>query len=542
VKVTIHNGYWWIKDTNGTIEGSLVSSKIPEARWQKKKAMYKAPDTFRTRDALLDLIEWHELNATDVAYARLDVHQSETKSNDYYPFPSSYPFKTICYGHQSAILDETYSKDNYALFWEAGAGKTKPSIDLLSAWGFKLNVIVPLNSLVRVWRSEIEIHCPYDVVIYDVDDLKKGRIDLTSDAIVYVIIGVESLSSGKAYPDLLKIMKKQSNGSDGIAMVVDESSSIKNHKAERTKRVTKLGDHAGKKLILNGTPISNGYHELYSQMRFLDTEILGFNSFLAFRNRYVIMGGYEDKQIVGYRNTDELFALIAPHSSLLRKEDVISSLPPKLPMQKRYVKLSAEQKRLYRDCKDRELVFEGNEIDLDIVLTVYLRLQQIVGGFLPIDDEGTVQSIAGPNPKGNEILSIMELHPDDNVVVFCRFVGEALMLHDMIKGSALFTGSNADADSQLTDFMEGNKRVIITTYGKAAKGHNWQHAGVMIMFSLNFSFEMYSQAMDRIHRATTTVSPTYYSIIAEGTVDEDILKALTTKKSLADHLAVELKK
>ena len=121
---------------------------------------------------------------------------------------------------------------------------------------------------------------------------------------------------------------------------MDESTTIKNKDAERTKSIIKLGELGKYKRILTGSPVTKSPLDLFSQCKFLDPNILGFDSYYAFRNRYALMkrvsfGGKSFDQIIGYRRMEELQAKIHDYSTRILKEDCLD-LPDKL-YQKRYV-------------------------------------------------------------------------------------------------------------------------------------------------------------------------------------------------------------
>ena len=86
-------------------------------------------------------------------------------------------------------------------------------------------------------------------------------------------------------------------------IIADESQRIKTHDAQQSKAMHQLGDIAKYKLILSGTPVQNNAIDIFSQYRFLDPTVFGMN-YYAFRGRYAIMGGFNQKQIIGYRDLD----------------------------------------------------------------------------------------------------------------------------------------------------------------------------------------------------------------------------------------------
>jgi len=163
--------------------------------------------------------------------------------------------------------------------------------------------------------------------------------------------------------------------------VCDESSRIKNPDAKRTKRTINLGAVSEYRLILNGTPIALGVQDLWSQYEFLDPNIIGMGDYWSFKTRYIVMGGYEQKQIVGFQNVEELMNLVAPYTAVVGKE--VLNLPPKV-FTERPVQITPEQKRYLR------LAIKGADADptaplikVENTLEKVLRCRQIVGGWLP---------------------------------------------------------------------------------------------------------------------------------------------------------------
>ena len=136
---------------------------------------------------------------------------------------------------------------------------------------------------------------------------------------------------------------------NNVLLVVDESSRIKTPGAKRTKIITKFGKQAKYRRILTGTPITKGPEDVYSQFRFLDPLILGYDSYYSFRARYCVMGGFENRQIVSYQNTEELIEKVESHSFRVLKKDCLD-LPPKV-YQRHIVPMTKAQEKLYVQMK-----------------------------------------------------------------------------------------------------------------------------------------------------------------------------------------------
>ena len=163
-------------------------------------------------------------------------------------------------------------------------------------------------------------------------------------------IGLESLQNGekkgRAYEYTERFLLTHN-----CMLVVDESHLIKGHKSIRTANSCTLGNLAKTKIIGTGTPISHGPLDLYSQFDFLDPNIIGVGDFYSFRNRYAQMGGYDNKEVIGYNNIDELMEILKPWVFQVTKEEMMPDLPPKIYLGSREVKMQPEQAKLYKKIK-----------------------------------------------------------------------------------------------------------------------------------------------------------------------------------------------
>ena len=226
--------------------------------------------------------------------------------------------------------------------------------------------------------------CSSDLVEADVCILDTGKPkafdewNVSAGAFKILIVGTESLAAGSA----MQFASKFVAVSTRVGMIVDEAHMIKNHSAVRSKNCVKLGNSAAYKVIMTGTPVANGPMDVFMQFEFLDPNIIGIGDFYSFRNRYAIMGGFEQRQVVGYQNLSELIELISPFVYQVRKSEVLSELPPKV-YETREISMTDEQKRLYRELAKKNKAVTGDRgIMVKTVLERMLRLQEVTGGVI----------------------------------------------------------------------------------------------------------------------------------------------------------------
>ena len=220
---------------------------------------------------------------------------------------------------------------------EQGTGKTKVIIDnaayLYGRDEISALIVIAPNGVHRNWLSkEIPAHmpdwCDYKSVYYysgisAKDTAKFNDIISAQDCLKIFAFNCEAFVSKKAVSFMEKIIL-----SNKVMLVVDESSRIKTPGAKRTKVITKFSKDVKYKRIMTGTPVTKGPEDVYSQFKFLDPYILGYDSYYSFRARYCVMGGFENRQIVSYNNIDELTQAIEGHSFRVLKKDCLD-LPEK---------------------------------------------------------------------------------------------------------------------------------------------------------------------------------------------------------------------
>lgn len=451
-------------------------------------------------------------------------------------------------------LDHAWGKATYAFYMDMGTGKTKTSLDLFCGYYQDAKVervlVVTKFSTRKNWEREIGIHCPVETDVLVLDTSKPKAFEEWNSTVdgrlKFLIVGTESLAAGNA----IHLARKFVDSSVRVGMIVDEAHMIKNHSAVRSKNCVSLGRSANYKVIMTGTPVANGPMDVFMQFEFLDPNIIGIGDFYSFRNRYAIMGGYEDKQIVGYQNLEELIELISPFVYQVRKSEVLTELPPKV-YEIREVQLTDEQKRLYKDIAKRDQTVSGDQgITVKTVLERMLRLQEIAGGVITFErnpdmfnpDKFEHCRIPGRNPKVEELLAIAEEN-EVSTIVWCRFLEEIRMVSAALRERygdhavvEIHGGVNeAQRDYNVQNlFQTGKARFLVGNAATGGVGLNMTKAELVVYYSNSFSFTDREQSEDRAHRIGQTKSVTYIDIIAEGTVDGLIVEALKSKKDVSE--------
>jgi SNF2 family DNA or RNA helicase len=331
---------------------------------------------------------------------------------------------------------------------------------------------------------------------------------------------------------------------------VDESTTIKNRKASRTKNIMALQKRAKYRRILTGSPITKSPMDLFSQCAFLEDKSLGFNSYYAFQSRYAniqqrTMGHRSFQQIMGYRRLDELAEKLDTFSNRVLKVDCLD-LPAKVYI-RRDVELTPEQDRLYRQMKKLALAkLESGELATTAsVLTQIMRLQQICCGHL-MPDEGEIQLVK--SNRLNELLDVVE-ELQGKAIIWATYTHDIKQIAEALRDRfgpdsvATYYGATPQDERQeiVNAFQEPESplRFFVGQPKTGGYGITLTAANTVIYFSNSYDLEIRLQSEDRAHRIGQTNKVTYIDLVSPGTIDEKILQALRDKVDIAGQVLRE---
>lgn len=465
------------------------------------------------------------------------------------------------FAHQIKGYNISLMHSAAGLLHEQGCGKTITAIATagrryLDGEVKKLLIVAPL-SVIPVWKAEFEEAADFNFVAVTLQGDKAKRqqalVDLqeVDGALQVALVNYE----GYWRPGIFEMLL----GWNPDMVIADESQRIKNHTAKQSKGLHKISDKAGFRMILTGTPVTATPLDFFSQYKFLDPEVFG-KSYYSFRNRYAIMGGYENREVVGYRNKDELVRKAHSIAHRVTKEEALDL--PEWIDQDLYCDLEPKARRYYNDMLKTNMAEIENEkqqrgrLVASNVLTRLLRLQQMVGGFVPRDQDEDQEF----NAESAEMMQVSSakldllketlgdlLHAGHEVVIFARFVPEikAIMkLLDETKFNGLGRAGyryiygavkQEDRGAMVDQFQNDPEiRVFIAQVQTAGLGITLHAADTAIFYSADFNYGNYDQCKARVHRIGQRRPVNYLHLIAKDTVDEKIYRAIKQKRSLAD--------
>ena len=327
-------------------------------------------------------------------------------------------------------------------------------------------------------------------------------------------------------------------GAKGL-IAIDESTTIKNHKAKRSKALMKIAAAFKYRRLLTGSPVTKSPMDIYSQCEFLRPGLLGYDSYYTFQARYAVvqrktMGAHAFQQIVGFKNLDELTNKIDMFSYRVLKKDCLD-LPDKI-YTVRYVGMTSEQVNMYNQIRQHAMVMldNGEMSTAPAVITQMLRLQQILSGHLKTDEGDTVYF---PSKRMDALKEILEEH-DGKAIIWSRFRYDIQQITKMLNetfgegcAAAYYGDTSDDERNQIVqDFQQSSRlKFFVGNPSTAGYGLTLTEANLVVYYANDFNLETRAQSEDRAHRIGQKNNVTYVDLITEGTIDEKIVKSLQAK-------------
>ena len=470
----------------------------------------------------------------------------------------NYKFKTKPYAHQLTALEKSWQKDEYGYFMEMGTGKSKVLIDnmamLYDKGRINAALIIAPKGVYRNWLSqEIPNHLPshidhktvlWTALTSKTKDKEYQLLFKTDYNLHILLMNVEALSTKKGVEFAGKFLRCHKT-----LMVIDESTTIKNPTAKRTKAILALSKEVKYRRILTGSPVTKSPLDLYSQCAFLNEYLLGFSSYYTFRNRYAVMidrnfGGRRVQLVGGYRRLDELAELLKKFSYRILKEDCLD-LPPKVYM-RREIDLTDDQKKAYMTMKSAALAqLNGKIATAPHVLTQLMRLHQITCGHFTADD-GTIQEFK--NNRMSELLDLLE-EMEGKVIIWANYIydieqivktiGQEYGEDSIVEYYGAIESKKRQVNIEKFQDPKSKVRFFVGNPQTGGYGITLTAASNVIYYSNGYDLEKRLQSEDRAHRIGQKQSVTYVDLIAKGTVDDKIVKALRKKINIASAIMGE---
>lgn len=477
------------------------------------------------------------------------------------PISATYTPPVKDFKHQTEAKEKGARKWAFAYFMDQGTGKTKTAIDnacLLYEQGVivALLVLTP-NDVGDQWAEEqlpknVPKRIMTRVAVWDAGRAKARRecealCKPIANRLHILIVNHEALATARGRKLITKFLRAHG---EKTMCVVDESHAFKTHTALRTRFLNNtVARFARVRRILTGTPMDRPF-DLFAQMRFLHPDILGFDSFLAFKHHYgeyavefamrfdkrlkrTVKQKYESLQ--AYQRLEELQQRIAPYVYIVRKEEC-TDLPPKLYTIRR-PRMSHVQQALYDEMKARGLILleraergdrtvrvqdlgaltqeelaerlidPRGRVEAQIKLVLALRLRQIAGGFVT-ETDGTVREIEpfATIPRARSLLDCAQ-GAAGKFIVWAMYIPELRAIHAMMRELEMpvrlvygATPKAERADAIASFKRDPNTIGLIAHPRTLGTGMDFPMAGDVMYYSIPQSSILRTQSEDRVHR------------------------------------------
>ena len=479
-----------------------------------------------------------------------NLHKQEFKID----IPKDFEFKTKPFAHQIDGVRFGLNKKKFLLCDDQGLGKTFQIINWVGCLEKtdkinKVLIVCGVNSLKYNWQSEISIHSDEKGWVLGTRFRKttgKAYEGSTKDKLEdldnlpdcrYIITNIETLRAGAEkisktkyhFPIAEKLQELCKNGTISV-IAFDE--------CHRSKEPTSLQSRAminvtAKYMVaMSGTPLMNNPLDLYFPLHWLGYEP---HSFYQFKTHYCTLGGWGGSQVVGYKNLEEIRALM-DEVMLRRLKTEVLDLPEKI-RKYEYVDMTPKQEQIYKEVY-AGIMSELNQIKFsNNPLAMMIRLRQATGW------TGILSSKVQESAKMTRMVELVEeiTSSGQKAIIFSNWESITIVAKEQLKSynPAYITGATK-ADERMKEverFQNDDKcKVIIGTIGAMGTGLTLTAAQNVIFLDSPWNMALKAQAEDRAHRIGTKGTVSVITLCCRDTIDERIEELVEKKGQISDAL------
>lgn len=541
---------------------NLIKS-MPNRAWIVDEKIWELG--MESKDAFLSLLSQYNISynqqefedsiqelASPIQKTNHQINIDELKNIDWgKTIPRNYQLEGIAFGLQN---------DRFLLADEQGCGKTMQVLNIssLKKTGKHCLIICGYNSLKFNWIAEIEKHTNEKGHVLGVYESKRGKklkmgsleerfedlqreheeFFLITDIVTlrYCLKNKYKDSNGKNRISKDYIFAKKVNElcQKGIIgrVILDESQVCKNFDSDQTKALLNI-KHCNYKIAATGTPLMNNHIDLYPIMTWLGYET---KNYWQFRDAYCVMGGYQNKEVKGNKNSSELNQRLGKFMLRRKKSDVLD-LPEKIYIDE-YLEMDLKQKSLYdsilKHLKSQLVRARGNKTAM---MSLMLKLRQVTAfpGWL---DPAYKESV-----KFERVHFLMDEIVQNNkkAIIFSNWTTPIYALYEELKqyNPVMITGDTKDLQrmQNVEKFQtDNNCKLIMGSIGSMGTGLTLTAAENVIFIDEPWNRALKDQATDRAHRIGTINNVNVYTLLCRNTFDETVHKIVQRKGSLQDQV------
>lgn len=440
----------------------------------------------------------------------------------------------IPHAYQQYAIQHIETHKEAALFLDMGLGKTVIALSAIWDLAFdffevsKVLVVAPLRVARDTWPAEIEKweHLKYMTYSVVVGTEEERRQALLKKALVYIINreNVDWLVSKSGVPFRFDMV------------VIDELSSFKSHTSKRFKSLLKVRPQVKRIVGLTGTPSGNGLMDLWAEFRLLDMGKRLGRYISHYREAFFEPDKRNQMMVFSYKPrpgaAKDIYQRIGDITISMKSLDFLPM--PKLIMNEVHVKLSPAERKVYDELRKKmALSIEGKEIDAANAAALSGKLLQMANGAVYDDNHKPIRI---HDRKLDALEDLVEAANGKPILIAYWFK------HDLARMKERLSIREIRSSKDITDWNEGKIPVAAIHPASAGHGLNLQAGGsVLIWFGLTWSLELYQQTNARLWRQGQKHTVIIEHIVTEGTIDEQVMRALQSKNKTQEALIAAVK-
>lgn len=453
---------------------------------------------------------------------------------------------TNLWHHQEEAISRAHEliNDNgvggMGLFMGVRSGKTLTSLKIVQEFNYKRILVVTKKRAINVWYDDIIKHTIGTVNIIRIQDkmsvINKAKAirsvrdnPLYQDGPLFVIINYE-------------IMWREPLGSVlmdfGFDLVImDEAQKIKTATSKQSKFAARLSTKVKGRLALTATPFHNSLLDVYGIARFANKTVFPM-TWTAFKSRYAMWGGFNNYVRLKYMNEDELREKVDSFSYYVSREGLFD-LPP---VTHNTIRVQLEKKTYEAISRfEQDYIVKVNDQDTPViannVLTMLLRLQQMTNGFAVVGEGNDRHIEQIDTGKRDALADLLDEFPlDEPIVIFYKYNNDLNVIKELVNERGFtYDQLNGRMDG-LANWQRGGSTVLLVQIESGGAGVELARSSTGIFYSLTSSLGEHTQALGRLHGPNQARPVNFYYLIAENTIDEDVVQALLDKQEPIDRI------
>lgn len=382
-------------------------------------------------------------------------------------------------------------------------------------------------------------------------DVKAGPDALSQPRLVLCVLNLDSFASRRAATKtktMADLMVQAVRAFNPDLIVVDESHRIKGYSSNTSRALARLTPLCRRRVILTGTVMPHSPLDVYGQWRFLDPYAfdLTWGQFVA---KYGVLGGWMGKEVIGFKNLDQMQDVMARNAVVAKKADALD-LPPTTDVTVP-VSLSSSEAKAYKEMKQSlaAALDSGVLASAPNRLTQMMRLRQVTSGFI-VDDLDTLTDLGQSKAKVVRSIVHDNLAGEKRIVVFAHFRHEIAALAQALAATGTevleITGSTSPEERALIRKRFGSdedtRLVLVAQMRTMSLAVNeLVTASHAIYASMSLQRDDYIQSRDRLDRQGQTRPVTFWHAVVPGTVDQVILDSHRDRTNLESAMLRHIK-